>query len=115
MNDSAAGAQGVTFIHLRTHSAYSLSEGALPVKQLASLAVAHDMPALAITDTNNLFGALEFSETLAGKGVQPIIGMSLQVDMGDNTPEQTGRATQPVKRPGLAGAWRGGRSACGHG
>ncbi len=102
MSDSAAGAHGVTFIHLRTHSAFSLSEGALPVKALAKLAVANDMPALAIADTNNLFGALEFSETLAGAGVQPIIGMSLQVDLGDNPGEQNGRSTQFINRPFLA-------------
>ena len=41
------------------------------------------MPALAITDTNNLFGALEFSEKLAKSGVQPIIGAQLTVDFAD--------------------------------
>src|SRR3972149_7322241 len=101
MSDSQASTQGVIFIHLRTHSAYSLSEGALPVKNLAKLALAHDMPALAITDTNNLFGALEFSEILAGKGVQPIIGISLQVDMDNNPGEHTGRPVQLVRRPFL--------------
>ncbi|MGQ0486513.1 MAG: DNA polymerase III subunit alpha [Hyphomicrobiales bacterium] len=74
---------GVTFIHLRTHSAYSLSEGALPVKQMAVLAKEAGMPALAITDTGNLFGALEFSEAVAEKGVQPIIGCTLKVDFAD--------------------------------
>jgi DNA polymerase-3 subunit alpha len=78
MADSSA-----TFIHLRIHSAYSLSEGALPIKQLAELAKAHSMPALALTDTGNLFGALEFSETLAEKGIQPIIGCSLKLDFND--------------------------------
>ena len=61
MPDSSAAAP-TPFIHLRTHSAYSLSEGALPVKQMAQLAHDNGMPALAITDTGNLFGALEFSE-----------------------------------------------------
>ena len=74
----------VPFIHLRVHSAYSLSEGALKVPQLAELAVAHDMPALAITDTNNLFGALEFSVTMAKAGVQPIIGCSLRTAFADD-------------------------------
>ena len=60
------------------------------------------MPALAITDTNNLFGALEFSETLAAKGVQPIIGLSLQVDLGEASAEPTGRPVQLVRRPFLA-------------
>jgi DNA polymerase III subunit alpha len=68
-----------SFIHLHVHSAYSLLEGALPVKGLAKLASADGQPALAITDRNNLFGALEFSEALAGEGIQPIIGCSLNV------------------------------------
>ena len=55
----------VGFVHLHVHSAYSLREGALTIETLAKLAKADDMPALAITDTNNLFGALEFSEKLA--------------------------------------------------
>ena len=69
------------FIHLRVHSAYSLSEGALSIKKLAALAVDYRMPALAVTDSGNLFGALEFSEALAEKAVQPIIGLSLKVDL----------------------------------
>lgn len=68
-----------SFIHLHVHSAYSLLEGALPVKALAKLAAAEGQPALAITDRNNLFGALEFSEALAAEGIQPIIGCSLNL------------------------------------
>ncbi len=71
------------FVHLRVHSAYSLLEGALTVTKLAELTTACEMPALAITDRNNLFGALEFSETLAKVGVQPIIGCTLCVDFAD--------------------------------
>jgi len=48
------------FIHLRTHTQYSLLEGAVPVKKLPGLCAAHDMPAVAMTDTNNMFAALEF-------------------------------------------------------
>ena len=74
------------FVHLRTHSAYSLLEGALPIKTLAQTALAARMPALAVTDRNNLFGALEFAETAAGKGIQPIIGATLRVrPSGDST------------------------------
>jgi DNA polymerase-3 subunit alpha len=76
-----------TFIHLRAHSAYSLSEGALPIKQMAALAREHRMPALAIADTGNLFGALEFSEALAEKGIQPIIGITLKVDFATEPPK----------------------------
>ena len=74
------------FVHLRTHSAYSLSEGALRIRELARLARSFSMPALAITDTGNLFGALEFSETMSNEGVQPIIGCSLRVDFADASP-----------------------------
>ena len=56
-------ATGQPFVHLRVHSAYSLLEGALTIPKLVTLAAEQRMPALALTDTNNLFGALEFSET----------------------------------------------------
>jgi DNA polymerase III subunit alpha len=75
--------EDVGFVHLHVHSAFSLLEGALPIAKLAKLAGDDAMPALALTDTNNLFGALEFSEKLSGSGIQPIIGMQLTVDFGD--------------------------------
>ncbi len=65
------------FIHLRLHSAYSLLEGAIAVKALPGLCAAAEMPALALTDTGNLFAALEFSETMAKAGIQPIMGCQL--------------------------------------
>jgi len=78
--------KAVGFVHLHVHSAYSLREGALTIETLAKLAQADAMPALAITDTNNLFGALEFSEKLAKSGVQPIIGAQTMVDFADAAP-----------------------------
>jgi DNA polymerase-3 subunit alpha len=75
--------EDVGFVHLHVHSSFSLLEGALPIARLAKLAEADAMPALALTDTNNLFGALEFSEKLAGAGIQPIAGMQLSIDFGD--------------------------------
>ena len=80
------------FIHLRVHSAYSLLEGALPVSKLTALVADSGMPALALTDTNNLFGALEFSEALAGKGIQPIVGCTLSIAFEAATPD----AGEPV-------------------
>ena len=71
---------GPGFIHLHVHSAYSLLEGALPLGKLLDLAKADKQPALGIADTNNLFGALEFSEKAAGKGIQPLVGVELAVD-----------------------------------
>ncbi len=67
------------FIHLRARSAYSLLQSAVQVKALVHLAAKHEMPALGVTDSNNLFGALEFSEAAAEAGVQPIVGISLHV------------------------------------
>ena len=49
------------FVHLHVHSAYSLLEGALTIARLADLAKKDRQPALALTDTDNMFGALEFS------------------------------------------------------
>ncbi|MDF1871187.1 DNA polymerase III subunit alpha [Vannielia sp.] len=67
------------FIHLRVHTEYSLLEGAVPVKKLAGLCDKAEMPAVAVTDTNNMFAALEASVTLSGAGIQPIMGC--QVDL----------------------------------
>jgi len=74
---------GPGFIHLHTHSAYSLLEGAVQPKRLQELAIADGQPALAITDRNNLFGALEFSEKASGLGLQPIMGSKLSIDFAD--------------------------------
>jgi DNA polymerase-3 subunit alpha len=71
------------FVHLHVHSSYSLLEGALTIARLAELAKNDRQPALALTDTDNMFGALEFSEKLANSGIQPIIGCALAVDFGD--------------------------------
>ena len=73
----------VGFVHLHVHSAFSLREGAMAVTKLVKFAAADGMPALALTDTNNLFGALEFSEKSAKEGIQPIAGMQIGVDFGD--------------------------------
>jgi len=72
------------FIHLRVHSAYSLSEGAIKADKIPALAREANMPAVAITDTANLFGALEFSQACAGKGIQPIIGCQVALARSDN-------------------------------
>src|SRR5690606_39045323 len=73
----------VGFVHLRVHSAFSLLEGALPLKKLIALADADRMPALGLADTGNLFGALEYAEKLVEKGIQPIVGCQVAIDFGD--------------------------------
>lgn len=62
------------FVHLHVHSAYSLAEGAIKVKDLIKLCVANKMPAVAVTDSSNMFGALEFALEATKNGVQSIIG-----------------------------------------
>ncbi|MBI0140668.1 DNA polymerase III subunit alpha [Bartonella sp. W8125] len=71
------------FIHLRVHSAYSLLEGALKVKEVIKYALHDGAPAIAMTDTNNLFGALEFTQYCFADGIQPIIGCQLAIDFED--------------------------------
>lgn len=66
-----------SFIHLRVHSAYSLLEGAIHVKELVKWCKAQNMPAIALTDHGNLFGSLEFSMAAMDAGIQPIIGCTL--------------------------------------
>src|ERR1700720_1844503 len=65
------------FIHLRVHSPYSLSAGAIKIKELVGLCRGEAMPAVAITDNGNLFGALEFATACAEAGIQPIIGCEI--------------------------------------
>lgn len=74
------------FVHLHVHSAYSLLQGSMTIAKLAELAKADHQPALALTDNDNMFGALEFSEKLSGSGIQPITGCALAVDFGDQDP-----------------------------
>jgi DNA polymerase III subunit alpha len=80
------------FVHLRTHSAYSLSLGAIKVKELVSLAKKHAMPAVAMTDSGNLFGALEFALAAAEAGVQPIIGCLLALRRADTDGRLAGKS-----------------------
>ena len=72
------------FIHLRVHSAYSLSEGAIKADKIPALALEASMPAVAITDSANLFGALEFSQACVAKGIQPIVGCQIALARADN-------------------------------
>ena len=81
------------FVHLRVHSAYSLSEGAVTIEKLATLSKKFRMPAVGIADSGNLFGALEFSATCAKQGVQPIIGCQIGVLPADM------KGVSPQSRP----------------
>ena len=86
-----------SFVHLRVKSAYSLLEGAIRPAELADLARANAMPAVAVTDVNNLFGVFEITETLAKAGVQPIVGALLSVELGETqaTPGSSASTGRP--------------------
>jgi DNA polymerase-3 subunit alpha len=85
------------FVHLHVHSSYSLLEGALTIARLADLAKADQQPALALTDTDNMFGALEFSDKLAAAGIQPIVGCALHLDFGDSDRGQRNPNARPER------------------
>jgi len=90
------------FVHLRVHSAFSLLEGALPIKKIIGKATSDQQPAIAITDTNNLFAALEFSQKAVGEGIQPLIGCQLSIDMEDEGEgERRGGQSQLAKLPSI--------------
>ena len=88
--------QAPRFIHLRTHSEYSLLEGALRLKKLPDMCVKAGMPAMALTDTNNMFAALEFSVGMSGAGVQPIIGCQVDLEYVSAAPGEKVRPPAPV-------------------
>ena len=80
------------FVHLRVRSAYSLLEGAIKAGDIGGLAKADGMPAVALTDRANLFGALEFSAATKDAGVQPIVGCALPVGgLGQGSSERWAR------------------------
>ena len=98
----AAERKAANFVHLRVKSAYSLLEGAIRPSELAKLARDAAMPAVAVTDVNNLFGVFEISETLAKEGIQPIVGCLLSVEL-DETPRiaSLGTPQKPAQLPVL--------------
>jgi DNA polymerase-3 subunit alpha len=73
----------VSFVHLHTHSEYSLLDGANRVADLVEKAKEHEMPALALTDHGCLFGAWTFQKEAKAAGIKPIIGMEAYVAPGD--------------------------------
>jgi DNA polymerase III subunit alpha len=87
------------FVHLHVHSSYSLLEGAMTIARLADLAKADRQPALALTDTDNMFGALEFSDKMAAAGIQPIVGCALAIDFADQETGPRAGSGPAAQRP----------------
>ena len=67
------------FVHLTNKTEYSLSEGAITINRISELCDIFNMPAVGISDTNNMFGALEFSDKISKSGIQPIIGCNIKI------------------------------------
>ena len=84
------------FVHLRLHTEYSLLEGAVRLKALPDLVARAGMPAVAVTETNNMFSALEAATGLAAKGVQPIMGCQVAVMHDPWRPGEKPRRPAPV-------------------
>ncbi|MEM6588170.1 MAG: DNA polymerase III subunit alpha [Pseudomonadota bacterium] len=84
------------FIHLRVHTEYSLLEGAMRLKKLPALCAKAGMPAVAVTDTNNMFAALEFAVGAQDAGVQPIMGCQVDLAYMSAAPGEKPRAPAPV-------------------
>src|ERR1700710_923862 len=104
----SANLSNAGFVHLHVHSAYSLLKGSIKIQKLAELAKADRQPALALTDTDNMFGALEFSDKVAGYGIQPITGCELAVDFGAQDPNaRNALAAGPARIVLLAARERG--------
>lgn len=67
------------FVHLHCHTDYSLLDGACEINQLIDLVAEQKMPAVAMTDHGNLFGAVEFYNAAKAKGINPILGCEVYV------------------------------------
>ena len=68
------------FVHLRCHSEYSIVDGIVRIDDYVQRALSDKMPALALTDLSNLFGAIKFYKTARGKGLKPIIGCDIWLE-----------------------------------
>jgi len=67
------------FVHLHNHSDYSLLDGAFKIHSLVDAAAEYDMPAVALTDHGNMFGAIEFYRYAKSKGIKPLVGMEAYI------------------------------------
>ncbi|OLD65919.1 MAG: DNA polymerase III subunit alpha [Acidobacteria bacterium 13_1_40CM_2_68_10] len=83
---------GKSFVHLHNHSQFSLLDGASKLEELVEQAARYDMPAVAVTDHGNLFGAIPFFEAATEKGIKPILGCETYVAPGPRTDRTPGGA-----------------------
>jgi len=81
-----------TFVHLHNHSEYSVLDGALKITDLVDAAFRNNMPAVAITDHGNIFGAVQFFKEAKARGVKPILGCEVYVAPGSRFDKKPGAA-----------------------
>jgi DNA polymerase-3 subunit alpha len=81
------------FVHLHLHSQYSLLDGAIRLDDLIRRAIACRMPALAVTDHGNMFGAVEFYSKALAAGIKPIIGCDVYVAPGSRFDKTSARGS----------------------
>ncbi len=99
---------GPSFVHLHNHTDYSLLHGAIRVGDLVGFAADAHMPAIAITDLGNLFGAVEFSAKAASRGVKAIEGMEAHVvaDLEDHRRHHHGAVHRLVLLAETGQGWK---------
>ena len=78
-----------TFVHLRCHSEYSIVDGIVRIDDYVQRALSDNMPALALTDLSNLFGAIKFYKAARAKGLKPIIGCDIWLENTANRDQPT--------------------------
>ena len=86
---ASASKSNDSFVHLHVHSEYSMLDGAARVKPLLDAAIAEGMPAIAVTDHGNMFGAYDFWKTATEKGIKPIIGTEAYITPGTHRTDKT--------------------------
>ncbi|MDI1362306.1 DNA polymerase III subunit alpha [Methylotenera sp.] len=78
-----------TFVHLRCHSEYSIVDGIVRIDDYVKQALNDKMPALALTDLSNLFGAIKFYKAARGKGIKPVLGCDIWLENTANRDQPT--------------------------
>ncbi|PKL06510.1 MAG: hypothetical protein CVV53_03925, partial [Spirochaetae bacterium HGW-Spirochaetae-9] len=84
----------MSFVHLHNHSQYSLLDGACRVDRMIKLALSYGMPAVAITDHGNLYGAIDFYRQAKKAGIKPIVGIEAYIINGDISSEESKNETR---------------------
>ena len=84
----------MSFVHLHNHSQYSLLDGACRVDRMIKLALEYQMPAVAITDHGNLYGAIDFYRQAKKAGIKPIVGIEAYIINGDICSDESKNETR---------------------